>query len=214
MSDHLHIVCLDAPSPPDYGGVFDLYYKIPALHKLGIKIILHYFDYKEGRSAKGLEEYCEAIYSYKRSSFTASLLTKQPYIVHSRTNNELIKRLQENDHPVIIEGIHCSGIIPHLDKNRKIILRLHNDEAAYYQHLAKWERSVFRRLYLQREAKLLDQYQKQLSTDITVACVSDSDRSNFRSKYGFNDIHYIPCFIPWQEIKSKESKGWTSPGLC
>jgi glycosyltransferase involved in cell wall biosynthesis len=207
LSKTVHIICLDAPSPPDYGGVFDLYYKIPALHKLGIKIILHYFDYKEGRSASGLEKFCEAIYSYKRSSFTGSLLSNQPFIVHSRINDALIKRLQEDNHPVIIEGIHCSGVIQHLEKNRKVILRLHNDEAAYYQHLAKWEPNVLRRLYLQREAKLLEQYQKQLPTHITVACVSNLDQQNFSRRYGFSNIHFIPCFIPWQEIRSEEGKG-------
>jgi hypothetical protein len=207
LNKTVHIVCLDAPSPPDYGGVFDLYYKIPALHKLGIKIILHYFDYKEGRSANGLEKYCEGIYNYKRSSFTGSLLSNQPYIVHSRINDALIERLKEDNHPVIIEGIHCSGIISYLDKNRKIILRLHNDEAAYYRHLAKWEPNVLRRLYLQREAKLLEQYQKQLPGHITVACVSDLDKQNFKQRYGLANIHFLPCFIPWQEIKSEEGKG-------
>ena len=187
--------------------MFDLYYKIPALHKLGLKIILHYFDYKEGRNANGLEQYCESVFKYKRSSFPRSILSGQPYIVQSRINNVLVKRLSEDSHPVIVEGIHCSGIIPHLDKNRRIILRLHNDEAAYYSHLAKWERRTLRKVYLQREARLLEQYQKQLSKDLTVVCVSESDKVNFQTSYGFSDVHFIPCFIPWQEIRSKEGRG-------
>jgi hypothetical protein len=39
----LHIVCHDVPYPPDYGGVFDLYYTIRNLHEQGIKIHLHCF---------------------------------------------------------------------------------------------------------------------------------------------------------------------------
>ena len=190
MNKTVHIICLDAPAPADYGGVFDLFYKIPALHKLGIRIILHYFDYKEGRSAEGLEKYCEAVYSYKRSSFTRSLLTKLPYIVHSRINEPLIRRLNEDSHPVIIEGIHCSGIIPYLDKGRKVILRLHNDEAAYYSHLARWEQNGFKRLYFLREAKLLEQYQKQLPNHVTLCCVSEVDQANFRNRYAFTALLY------------------------
>ena len=45
----LHIICLDAPSPPNYGGAIDMYYKIRALALAGTRIILHYFAYREGR---------------------------------------------------------------------------------------------------------------------------------------------------------------------
>ena len=46
---HLHIICLDVPYPVDYGGVFDLFYKIKTLHELGIKIHLHCFEYGRGQ---------------------------------------------------------------------------------------------------------------------------------------------------------------------
>ena len=42
---HLHIISFDIPYPPNYGGVIDVYYKIRTLHKLGIKIHLHCFEY-------------------------------------------------------------------------------------------------------------------------------------------------------------------------
>ena len=46
---HLHIVCLDVPYPVDYGGVFDLFYKIKALSEAGVKIHLHCFEYGRGQ---------------------------------------------------------------------------------------------------------------------------------------------------------------------
>ena len=42
---HLHIVSFDIPYPPNYGGVIDVYYKLKALHRKGVKIILHCFEY-------------------------------------------------------------------------------------------------------------------------------------------------------------------------
>ena len=47
MNEPIHIVCLDAPAPPDYGGAIDMYYTIIALAKTGRKPILHYFEYGE-----------------------------------------------------------------------------------------------------------------------------------------------------------------------
>ena len=46
MDKHLHIIALNIPFPPNYGGVIDIYYKIKALHQLGVKIILHCFAYE------------------------------------------------------------------------------------------------------------------------------------------------------------------------
>ena len=207
MSKVIHIICLDAPSPPDYGGVFDLYYKIPALAALGNKIILHYFDYKENRSANGLEPYCLEIYKYPRAALVGSLLSHQPYIVSSRINQQLIERLNSDDHPVFMEGIHCTGILPYLNKNKKAMLRLHNNEAAYYEHLSKTEKHLLKRQYLKREYKLLERYQGQLNKNLPLLTVSTTDLEAFKTRYGFNHLHFLPCFIPWQNINGKTGKG-------
>ena len=67
LDKHLHIVCLDIPYPADYGGVFDLFYKITALHKHGIKIHLHCFEYGRGKQDE-LNKYCEEVNYYKRKA--------------------------------------------------------------------------------------------------------------------------------------------------
>ncbi len=66
MADHhLHIVCLDVPYPADYGGVFDLFYKIPALQQQGIQIHLHCFEYGRGKQDE-FNKYCTAVVYYER----------------------------------------------------------------------------------------------------------------------------------------------------
>ena len=37
----LHVIALNIPYPPNYGGVIDIYYKLLALHRLGVRLILH-----------------------------------------------------------------------------------------------------------------------------------------------------------------------------
>ncbi len=206
MSDYIHIVSLMAPSPPDFGGAFDLYYKIPALSKAGEKIILHYFNYQEGRGHEGLEAFCEEIYTYERSVFLKSLLTLKPYIVSSRIEPELIHRLNRDDYPVLLEGIHCTGIIPHL-RNRKIIVRIHNDEAEYYKNLFESEPNLLKSFYFYYESVLLSQYQKKLSKEAFFAFVSESDQEAFTEKYHLSNSAFVPCFVPWQTIRSKTGKG-------
>ncbi len=86
----MHIVCLDAPAPPNYGGAIDMYYKITSLAATGKKIILHYFDYNPQRNVDDLKNYCDSIFSYSRLKGIRSLPILQPYIVASRINQQLI----------------------------------------------------------------------------------------------------------------------------
>lgn len=207
MSTHLHIVCLDAPSPPDYGGAIDMFYKIKALAETGKKIILHYFKYNPLRNTKELEPYCEAVYTYKRKSILGSLPLFQPFIVQSRISHELIERLNKDDYPVLLEGLHCSGLIPFLNHTERVVLRMHNEEASYYYHLAKTENSFFKRKYFVQEARLIKTYQQRLRKKVKLACLSQTDIEVFQNDYGFVNTHFIPCFIPWQTLSVREGTG-------
>lgn len=207
MSQFIHIVCLDAPSPPDYGGAIDLFYKIKALAQTGKKIILHYFEYNPLRNANGLEEDCVAIYTYKRKSFFHALPLTQPFIVGSRINKELIAKLNGDNHPILLEGLHCSGIIPFINNPQRIVLRMHNDEASYYHHLAQTEKKVLKYFYFLQESKLLHRYQKILSKELRLSCLSEKDMDVFKRIYGFQNVHFIPCFIPWQSLSIKQGSG-------
>lgn len=207
VNKFIHIVCLDAPAPPDYGGAIDMFYKIKSLAETGHQIILHYFDYNPARNVEGLQKYCREIFAYKRKSALSSLFSGQPYIVRSRINKELIKRLNADQQPVLLEGLHCSGIVPFLQSKQRIVIRMHNNESAYYRHLAKNEHKLLKRFYFSREATLLHRFQKAFDQNIPLAPLSEMDAETFRSHYGFQNVHFIPTFLPWQELKCKEGYG-------
>ncbi|HRP33323.1 MAG TPA: mannosyltransferase, partial [Agriterribacter sp.] len=136
MEKQLHIVCLDVPYPPDYGGVFDLYYKLKYLYEAGVIIHLHSFAYGRGRQ-DALKQYCHSVHYYKRSNGWWNLLSRIPYIVGSRSAPELLSNLTRDDFPVLLEGVHCTFWLYKGRLNgRKVILRLHNVEFEYYHHLA------------------------------------------------------------------------------
>ncbi|MCU7552176.1 glycosyltransferase [Chitinophagaceae bacterium LB-8] len=208
MSKFLHIVCLDAPSPPDYGGAIDMFYKIKSLAEIGIKIKLHYFHYKKERSINGLEKYCSEITAYKRETSIAGFALNKPYVIASRINKQLINNLNRDNHPVLLEGFHCTGIIPFLKKdNRKIIIRVHNDEAVYYHFLAISERNWLRKVYCKIESKLLSKYQGTLPNFCTYAFISELDKKNISSRNKLQYTQFVPSFLPWQIIKPLEGIG-------
>jgi hypothetical protein len=206
MNKPLHIVCLDAPAPPDYGGAIDMYYKIIALSKIW-NIILHYFNYKKGRNVEALKPYCHSIYAYKRGSVLKGIFTSLPYIVHSRNNTSLTQRLKQDNHPIILEGIHCTGLLPYISPHRKVVIRMHNDEAEYYKQLSKTERSLLKKIWHQLESHRIKTFQAGLQKNLPMACVAYNDIGVLQSKYGFTNLHFIPSFTPWQTVKGLEGLG-------
>lgn len=207
MRPHIHIVCLDNPWPADYGGAIDMYQKILALHNAGVAIHLHYFEYGSRTDRGDLATLCKTIHSYPRATGRKGFSFSLPYIVSSRINNELIARLNEDEHPVIFEGIHTTGNIPGIKNKRKILVRLHNDEHRYYKKLAAAEKSISKKIYFLYESRLLKKYQSLLPKDIEYASICPADTKIFSSEYGLPRVQYLPAFLPWKEVNGAEGVG-------
>ena len=90
MDKYINIVSFNIPWPANYGGVIDVYYKMQALHKCGVKIILHCFEYERPHS-KELESLCEKVYYYKRKTGLLANITLLPYNVFSRKDPEYLR---------------------------------------------------------------------------------------------------------------------------
>ncbi len=205
MEKQLHIVCLDVPYPPDYGGVFDLFYKIKALHKRGVLIYLHCFEYGRGTQEE-LKKYCVEVKYYARKTGIAGLSFRLPYIVSSRANKELLKNLLLDDYPILLEGIHCSYFLYSGQlANRKVFIRLHNVEYEYYRHLAT--ASSIQKLYFLRESWLLKRFERKIASKATIIAVTPKDAEHYRLTFAAKDVRYLPIFIPWSQVNSIPGSG-------
>lgn len=208
MNKHLHIVCLDVPWPADYGGAIDMMNRIMMMKKLGVGIHLHYFSYNERGTPNELNQFCETIHVYKRETGHKGFSFHLPYIISSRNNEQLAANLLKDEYPILIEGIHCTGILPMIDRTkRKIVVRMHNEESIYYKELARSESNFLKKLYFHNESRLLKKYNHQLPDDCTYACVSEKDISILKNDYDLTRVEFIPTFPAWQKVTGEEGVG-------
>jgi len=190
----LHLVAFNIPYPADNGGLIDVLCKIKALKRAGVGIVLHCYEY--GRTpAPELEQWCEAVHYYKRHTGKAALFGSLPYIVASRKSDTLVKRLAADEHPILLEGLHCCAVLdePAL-KHKPIFVRSHNIEHDYYRGLAKVERNLFKRYYFGSEAGKLEQFEARVSLAKGIFAISKADTLHFEKKYPQVPAWNVPAF--------------------
>ena len=199
---------MDVPYPVDYGGVYDLFYKLPALHNEGIKIHLHCFE--NGRPQQPeLNKYCDEVLYYKRNTGHKGFSNKLPYIVASRKNETLLENLLKDDYPILMEGVHST--YPLLDKRfsfRKKFVRLHNVEQLYYRQLYRSEKNIFKKMYFLHESRLLAGYENMIAKNAS-ACwsVSHADVEFYINQLHCITVKYLPLFVPQWQVHCMQGMG-------
>lgn len=207
MNKHLHIISFTVPYPVNYGGVFDLFYKLKALKDAGIQIHLHCYEYGQGEQDE-LKKYCYSVQYYKRKTGHKGLTLKCPYIVSSRSCNHLKENLLQDDYPILMEGIHSSFLIhDELFKEKKIFVRLHNVEHLYYKHLATTEKNILKKIYYWFESIQLIKYEKSIANKASFFTVCNKDKIYYQQNFNCQQIEYIPLFLPDWEVTCKEGIG-------
>lgn len=185
---HIHIVSFDVPYPADYGGAIDVFYRLKALHSLGVKITLHCFEYGRGKQEE-LSKYTEQVHYYKRKKSVLDSVGKTPFIVKSRNSKYLLENLLLDDFPILFEGLHCCYFLDHPSlKNRTKIVRTHNIEHDYYDALAKTN-SGLKKAFYSAESKKLKSYESQLKHADVILSIKQSDADHF--KQYTNEVHVL-----------------------
>jgi hypothetical protein len=172
----LHIITLNVPYPPDYGGMVDSFYRLHELSRLGIDIHLHCFYYGRNRSDK-IGALCSSVNYYKRHTGLFSFLSSEPYIVHSRRSSSLIRNLNRDEYPILFDGLHTTHYLRHPSlRTRKKYIRMHNVEHSYYRSLCRIEKKFLKKAYLMIESARLKRYEKIISLADGVFAISVPDQ--------------------------------------
>lgn len=200
MDKHLNIIALNIPYPANYGGVIDIYYKIKALHQLGVKIILHCFEY-ERPQAPTLEELCKEVYYYKRRTGIRPNLSYLPYNVLGRNHPELIKNLLKNDYPILFEGLHsCYYISDKRLEKRFKIYRPANIEHDYYRKLAKSLPLSVEKIFMLVEAARFRFYQRVIRHADLVLAISMTDAEYLKKCFPGKRIEFMVAYHANEQI--------------
>ena len=197
----------DVPYPPDYGGVIDIYYKVKALAKLGVRINLHCFMNRNKAYSEDLFSICENVYYYKREGFFSNF-SSIPHIVNSRQSSNLIFNLLQNEHPILFEGIHsCFYLdVPEL-KERKKLVRIQDIEHEYYYNLHKISRRFISKNYFHIESIRLKKYEKVFAHADALITLSNRDKEYYQKLFPDKTIVNIPPFSAFNSIDIKEGMG-------
>lgn len=203
MRKALNIIALNIPYPPNYGGVIDIYYKIEALHRQGIDLILHCFEY-DRTQAPILETLCREVHYYKRKTGLSPNFSFLPYNVYGRKNPLLLQNLQKNDDPILFEGLHSCYYIDHPSlKGRFKIFRECNIEHDYYRSLALSEHNLVKKTFLWLESLRFAAFQKHVRAADLMLCVSQTDTDYLKRKFPCNRVEFVPCFHANTCVSSK-----------
>ncbi len=184
----------------------DVYYKIKALHELGVQITLHCFEYGR-REHEALNEICSKVYYYQRKQSLRDFSRLTPYIVATRKSDELLKNLCLDEAPILFEGLHTCYHLSNKELQQRLkVVRLHNVEWDYYRNLGKIERGMFRKFYFYTESFKLKNYEKILEHARFILPIAKSDVSYIREK--FEQTSYLPAFHPNERVTSLPGKGY------
>ncbi len=205
MLGTLHIISFSVPWPPDYGGAMDVFYKIKALHRIGVNIILHCFLYNRTRSDE-LLKFCSEVHYYPRNPAFINQVSLVPYIVKSRESKGLISRLAADNHPILFEGLHTTLYLGHPSiKHKPQWVRAHNIEHDYYHSLAKAEGLIHKKLFFRMEAWKLEKYSPSLEKATGVMAISPGDEAIMKNVNP--NTFLVPAFHGYNEISSIAGKG-------
>lgn len=203
---NLHLVSFAIPYPANYGGAIDVFFKLKALKKLGVNVILHVFEYDRER-AEELNEYCKEVYYYPRVKRKKTLLNHIPFIVATRNDKKLLENLKKDNFPILFDGLHTTFYANHPElKNRAKYLRSHNIEHDYYNGLADVELNLIKKGFFKFEAKKLLEYEKQVIREFdAIFAISEKDKTYFEDKH--KKVEVISAFHTNEEIDLPEGNG-------
>lgn len=203
---HLHIVSFNVPLPADYGGVIDVYHRIRALSEAGLHLHLHCYTY--GRdAAPQLGQICDEVRYYPRETGWRHQWERRPYIAASRCSAELLGRLRQDNHPILLEGLHNGWLLERLAGNdRKIFVRAHNIEHDYYNALASAEPIGWKRLFFRIEAAKLKHYESVLKKASAVLAISECDAAHFR-QIGCRRVLLMPPAHGHGKVTARPGRG-------
>jgi hypothetical protein len=131
-----------------------------------------------------------------------------PHIVNSRSSENLLFNLLQNDHPILFEGIHTCYYLdaPALSERKKMV-RIQDVEPEYYYNLYKNSNHFFHRQYFHLESIRLRKFEKILEYADTLITLNIKDQQYYQNLFPEMEIINLPPFSAFSTVDIKEGMG-------
>ncbi len=195
------------PWPAEYSGSTDLYYRMAALHQMGVKIHFHCLQKRPVPIPPEMDAICHSIeiHETKMDWFTASM--SLPYTVRSHASKALIVSLKKDDYAIKFEGINaCHALFGNALKARNIFIRLHAVKHIDFAQLAAIAKNWLRRRYYKFESASYFRFKRQIVNKAQVLAINENDRAIYQS-FGAQYAHWLPMFVPHIKLSTQVGKG-------
>mgnify|MGYP005846095923 CR=1 FL=1 len=205
---YLHLISFDVPLPANYGGVIVVFHQLKALHAQGVRVILHCFVYGDRTPQPELENYCQEVHYYPRSRAWIYQLSTLPFVMRTRMQAALLRRLSQDEYPILFEGIHTAGFIGERRlRNRKKIIRMHNVEWQYYEGLSASANKPLHKAYFWIESLRLRKIELRIVrySDLILTLSYNDQRYYQTIKPGA--AVYLPAFHPNERVTCEKGRG-------
>ncbi len=154
-----------------------------------------------------METLCEKVFYYPRKTGLSSLPIFTPYMAYSRRDSDLLTILNQDNAPILFEGLHTCYSLFFLKnkKERKIAIRMHNVEWEYYALLAEAEPHFWQKIYYKWECFLLKKFESVIKLADIIYTISPNDTLYFSQLH--QKVHYLSAAHLFENVEIMEGKG-------
>lgn len=192
------VVCGDYVYPPNHGGRVDMWNNICVLHEIGywIHLICTVKKKPNDEYISKVKEIVQRLDLIPRKNRVIDMLSSRPLQMTSRRGLRMTSLEAQYDF-MILEGSYGAEILenPMLKVAHKI-LRMQNDEAAYFKAMAKAEPSVLRKIYYLSDAKKFSDIDAELMRYVpNILFLSHDEKKRYEKKYPHLNSYFLPASV-------------------
>jgi hypothetical protein len=217
MQRTLNIVSGNLPCPNTLGDGQQTYWLLEALSAAGIEIHLYTFTESDSTTDANsdtkigaeLSKMCSSVKTYPINQGHRNFSISAPYATGKFQNQQLLKDLSSDQHPILIEGMGPCGLaLSSALDHRKIWVRLLTFAPRYFSYLQERSNAPLKKLFYQREAILSNKILKQINQRVSWIVTSVADKQNLDNLFLGGDIEILAPFTPLnRSITSKTGLG-------
>jgi hypothetical protein len=199
MQRSLNIISGNLPCPNTLGDAQQTYWLIEALSGSGIQVHLFTFSDPDSKintaTTAQVSKICSSVKTYPINQGHRNFSFSAPYATSRYVNTQLINDVNENNFPILIEGLGPSELaLSSALANKNIWVRILTYAPRYFRYLQERSIAPLKKLFYQREAVLSKKILKKINQRVTWIVTSDIDQKTLADSFLGGNIQILAPF--------------------